>query len=201
MIDGTLAILAAFAVVTFAPGPANLAVGLTALAHGWAHALPMALGLAVGLAAWGVVAAAGLGAVLVASETALFVLRVVGGLYLLWLAWQSARVALRSDTHEMPTAGGFVRGLLLNLSNPKAVLAWIAALSMGLTPEAGAGAVLSVTFLCALIGLANYLFWAAAFSRAGARSAYARFRRWIEGGAAFLLGAAGIGLMRQGLSR
>ena len=197
---GLWASILAFAAITFAPGPANLAVGMCALAHGWTRALPMALGLATGFAAWGVVAALGLGAVLAASEGALTALRLAGGAYLLWLALGSARGAL-SDAPPAPAppAGAFRRGLVLNLSNPKAALAWLAALSVG--AGAGGGTLALAALAGMALGLANYLIWAGAFSLGGPRRAYARARRGMEGAAAALLGGTGAGLVGDGLSR
>lgn len=197
-----LAILLAFSAVTFAPGPANLAVGLVAMARGWRGALPMAAGLATGLAFWGVLAASGLGALMAASEVALTVLRIGGGAYLMWLAWRSARAACGpAEPLAAPASGAFRRGFLLNLSNPKAVFAWLAALSMGLGPQAGPSALALATGLCALIGLANYLTWAFVLSRGGARAAYSRARVWVEGAAAALFALAGASLLRQGVLR
>ncbi|MFN3868099.1 MAG: LysE family translocator [Hyphomicrobiaceae bacterium] len=132
----------AFFVAAASPGPATLAVSTTAMAAGARPAAALGLGLAVGLAFWGVVAAAGLGAVLVQSSVALTVLRWFGGAYLLWLAWQSARSALlptRLPDEAVPVADGrmMFRGLILNLSNPKAVLAWISVLAIGLGSTEG----------------------------------------------------------------
>ena len=196
-----IAILAAFAVVAYAPGPANLAVSLVALGQGARDALRMALGLALGLALWGVAAALGLGAILAASEPAMDAMRLLGGAYLLWLAWRGLRGAAAP-----PAAGAAVRrpfraGLWLNLSNPKAVLAWLAALAMGLDPSADAGTVALATAGCAAIGLSNYLFWAFLMSRGWPRRAYLRARRGIEAGAALLLGLAGAELVRQAATR
>ncbi len=202
MMPDLLAILLAFAAVAFAPGPANLAVALVAASEGWRRAVPMALGLASGLAIWGVLAALGLGAVLAASEGALMVLRLSGGAYLLWLAWKAGRSSFSRDAVQERIAGGRFRdGLLLNLSNPKAVFAWLAALSMGLGPSDGAGMLALATGLCMVIGLANYLAWSFVFSRGGAKRVYAAGRRWIDGACAAMFAAAGLGLLRQALVR
>nr|WP_281070760.1 LysE family transporter [Oceaniglobus trochenteri] len=194
----------AFGVVCVSPGPANLALAARAMAQGRRAALPMAAGLALGLALWGVAAATGLGAVLAGSAAALGALKVVGACYLGWLALGAAQGAARRDGPEAPVAGrmgGFRTGLLLNLSNPKAVLAWMAALSMGLSPEVGAGAVRGATAVCALIGVANYLLWALVFSAGGAMAFYARARRGVEAGCAALFSLAAFGLLRSAFAR
>jgi threonine/homoserine/homoserine lactone efflux protein len=199
------AILLAFAAVTYAPGPANLAVALLAMEHGARAAVRMALGLALGLAAWGVVAALGLGAVLAASETAMTALRLVGGAVLIWLAWRTLRGARLGaaavGTHRPSRRPGFLTGLLINLSNPKAVLAWLAALAVGLDASGGTTVLAAATLACALIGLSNYLFWALLMSRDLPRRAYARFRIGIARGMAALFGLAGAEMIRQGAAR
>lgn len=199
-------ILLAFTVVCVSPGPANLGLAAAAMAAGPGPALRMALGLTLGLSVWGVAAALGLGAVLAASEPALVALKLAGAAYLFWLAFGSARSAAR---RARPAAGeggagrgGWAaRGLLLNLSNPKAVFAWMAALAMGLDAGSGPGAVAVATLACMAIGLLNYLGWALVFSRRGAMAAYASARRGIEAATAGLFALAGFGLLRSGLAR
>ncbi len=203
LVDLTSIVLA-FLVVTVAPGPANLAVATVAMRSGRQEGLLFGAGLGMGLAVWGLVAATGLGAILQSSATALSVLKVAGGAYLLWLAWQSGRSALRPDTAPAPEPGKgrwIARGLILNLSNPKAVVAWMAALSMGLgSGDTGAHLVLP-TLLCAAIGFLNYSGYALAFSLPGIMAGYQKLRRAIDSAAAALFAAAGLGLIRSALIR
>lgn len=199
-----LAILAAFFLVTVSPGPANLACAAVAMRHGRGAGLRFGLGLAAGLALWGGLAAAGMGAVLQASEQALFALKLLGAAYLLWLAYGSARGAVVPAADGLaPTHGQrwFAQGLLLNLSNPKAVFAWMAALAVGLDPGAGGAAVLTATVLCACLGVINYVGWATLFSNIRIREGYARARRWIDGVIAGLFAVAGLGLLRSAFAR
>ena len=151
----------------------------------------------------GRVAATRMGAVLQGSASVLMVLKIAGGLYLLWLAYGSARSARRPAKAATPALGGrwFWRGLLLNLSNPKAVVAWMAALAVGLGGDDGAAQVIVATLLCSAIGFANYAAHAALFSRKAAMAFYTRARRWIEGTVAVLFAGAGFGLIRSALSR
>lgn len=199
-----LTIAAAFLVVTISPGPANLGCALVAMRHGRRAGMQFGLGLALGLTMWGLLAASGMGAVLQASEAALVVLKVLGACYLFWLALHAGRAAARSPVdHTAPVAKGrwFRQGLLLNLSNPKAVFAWMAALAMGLDAQAGFDAVALATGVCALIGLANYLGWAALFSLEPAMQGYRKVRRWLEGVAAALFAIAGFGMIRSAFAR
>ncbi len=192
--------LLAFLVAAASPGPATLAVSTTAMARGTRAALWAGLGLSLGLAFWGVVAAAGLGAVLTESATALFVLRLAGGAYLLYLAWLSARSAIAPRPEHVPTLQGeggrlFGRGLLLNLTNPKAVLAWMAVLALGMQAGTGTAALLVTTAACAVLGGAIYAAYALAFARPAVRAVYRRARRGIEAVVAAFFGYAGLRLV------
>lgn len=203
-LDVLAAVAAAFFVVTVSPGPANLAVATAAMAAGRRAGMGMALGLSLGLGAWGLVAATGLGAVLQTSTTLLFALKIFGGLYLLWLAVQSARAAGRAQapgTHAAAEGRWLRRGLILNLSNPKAVVAWMAALAVGLSPDGGLAQLAAATGICIALGFLNYLGHAWLFSTPRAMAAYARARRWIDGVAAALFAAAGLGLLRSAFAR
>lgn len=198
------AIAAAFFVAAASPGPATLAVAAVSMSAGRRTGMAFGLGLSVGLAFWGLVAAAGLGALLQASTTALSVLKLLGGAYLLWLAVNAARSAAR--VREVPAGQaadrrGFRRGLLLNLSNPKAVFAWMAALALGLGDGSGAGQVVLATGLCVVLGFAIYAFYAVIFSTGGAMAVYRRARRWIEAVVAGLFALAGFGLIRSAFAR
>ncbi|MGL4236302.1 LysE family translocator [Tabrizicola sp.] len=192
--------LLAFFVAAVSPGPATLAVSTTAMAQGMRAALLLGIGLGLGLAFWGLVAAAGLGALLVQSSVALTVLRWVGGAYLLWLAWQSARSAVMPDppSAEAPSAAAgrmLIRGLVLNLSNPKAVLAWISVLALGLSAPDDRSGLAVTTALCAALGLMIYAAYAVLFAQAPVRAGYRKARRGIDGLAAAFFGYSGLRLI------
>ena len=76
------------------PGPAVLAIIGTALSRGRAPAVQFSLGVVCGSAFWGVAAAVGMTAVLTAYANVLIVLKIAGGLYLLWMAYKSLRQAM-----------------------------------------------------------------------------------------------------------
>ena len=211
MIDwtGLATVFAAFFVIAASPGPATLAVSAVSAASGRKSGMFFGAGLAIGLSFWGLVAATGLGAVLQASTHLLIGLKMVGAVYLLWLAYGSANSAMcaASKTVGLDSqakagkARMFVKGLVLNLSNPKAVVAWMAALSVGLETDDGLVSVLLATFGCALIGLLIYLAYATAFSLSAIMTGYMRARRWIDGMVATLFALAGFALIRSVFTR
>ncbi len=194
----------AFFIVAVAPGPATISNATVAMSHGRKAGFKYGLGLSFGLGFWGLIAASGMGAVLQGSIYLLMVLKVLGGLYLLWLAFLAGRSAWRSDTKspvESNNQGWFFRGLLLNLSNPKAVVAWMAALSVGLDSNDGIHAVAVATAVCIGVGFAIYALYTILFSIGSMMRGYQRFRRRINGIVSGLFALAGLGLIRSAFTR
>jgi len=189
----------AFFIAAASPGLAALAVAGAAMASGRRAGLALALGLSLGLAIWGAVTALGLGAFVLGSPPALFTLRIGAAAYLLYLAWRAAQSALRGDV-DAPMADAASgdrlvwRGLLLNLSNPKAALAWAAVIAIGLPDGARAGDLAVVASVCAAMGCAIYAAYALGFALAPTRRGYRRLRRWVEGAFAAPFRQAGLRL-------
>jgi threonine/homoserine/homoserine lactone efflux protein len=199
-----LTVGAAFWVVAASPGPANISNAAIAMRYGRRPSVIYGLGLSVALVFWGILAATGLGAVLQTSAYLLPVLKVLGAGYLLWLAFVASRSALAAEAASaaVPGAGRwFWRGVLLNLSNPKSVVAWMAALSMGLDPSDGLAAVMATTFVCMAVAFFNNLSYALVFSMGGMMAVYQRARRWIDGATAVLFSLGGLALIRSAFSR
>lgn len=196
-----LAALLAFFIAAASPGPATMAVAATSMARGRPAGLILGFGLSLGVCFWGVLTALGLGALMLAWAPALIILKIVGGLYLFYLAWMSAKDALTdNDTTPLAgrTAGGgalFRRGLVLNLLNPKAVLAWTAAIALGLPDEGAQSYLIAVVVLCSVMTVAIYAAYAMLFSLAAVRAAYSRVRRWCDALFAACFAAAGLRLI------
>ncbi len=202
--DSFATIATAFFIVTVSPGPANIALSGVSAGFGRRSGLLFGSGLAVGLGFWGVVAATGLGAILQAATGVLTALKLLCGLYLLWLAFQSARSAIKpAETKNSVRGGGrwFLQGLVLNLSNPKAVIAWMAALTVGLDASGTIYNVAVATSICIAISFANYFGYAIVFSASFMMNGYRRIHRWVDGALAALFAIAGFGLVRSAFER
>lgn len=206
MIDpfALLAVCIPFFIIAATPGPATLGVVAVSLSAGRWPGLAFSLGLSTGLALWGVVAATGLGAVLQASATALTAFKLIGGLYLLWLAWGAAKAARHAQA-SIPNIDArglwFRRGLLLNLSNPKAVLAWMSVLSLGLSVDQTAFQLVTAIVACVVLSLLIYWGYAIAFSTRTAMALYTRAKRGVDATVAVLFTITGLALIRSALSR
>lgn len=197
-------IIIAFFVAAASPGPATLASATVSMSAGRKPGVIFGLGLSLGLAFWGIVAATGLGAILQTSAEALFILKIAGGLYLLWLAFSSARSAMHADATK-PRISNYRnylnRGLLLNLSNPKAVFAWMAVLALGLGEGSSTVHLWLATASCIATGFIIYTTYALMFSMTGVMDLYQRIQSWITGLAAALFALAGFSLLRSAFSR
>ncbi|MET0359169.1 MAG: LysE family transporter, partial [Pararhizobium sp.] len=86
-------------------------------------------------------------------------------------------------------------GLMLHLTNPKAILGWIAIMALGLGPGASPATMVAILAGCASIGLCVFLGYALAFSTPAMGRAYSRCRRGIEGALACVFGLAGLRLL------
>ena len=195
--------LATYAIATASPGPATLAIMGTAMSQGRAQGLVLAAGIITGSLIWGVVAATGFAAVMESASVVLGALKLAGGLYLLFLAWKAARAALTPDgaaarsrtVPAMSLRAAYRRGLLLHLTNPKAVLAWAAIIALGVGPATTSGDIMLMLGGCGVLGVVIFAGYALLFSTPAMVRGYARARRGIEAVFAAVFGAAGLRLL------
>lgn len=199
-----LLVFAAYVIGAGSPGPSNMRIMGVAMHQGRQAGLAIAAGVVTGSIFWGAMAATGVSALLTRYAHALVVLKIVGGLYLLYLAFKAGRSALTSNeaaahsvAAEASTSRGalYRRGLLMHLSNPKATLAWVALLTLGLGPGASGQSVAVVLFGCAVLSVTIFFGYALVFSTAPMVHLYRRARRRIEGVLAAVFAFAGLRLL------
>lgn len=113
-------------VVALAPGPDNLFVLAQSAAHGARAGFSVICGLCTGICVQTVLLIVGVSALIAASPIAFFVLQCCGAAYLLYLAYKSFQV--RAGVVKLDAGAGlsfrrlYLRGVIMNLTNPKAVL-------------------------------------------------------------------------------
>lgn len=125
-----LGFLVASILIAVSPGPGAAASMSAGLRFGYGGALRVISGLQCALTIQVTVVALGLGALLTASAYAFDVIRYVGAVYLVWLGfqkWRAPAEAFDAGAAPMRPGGLFIEGLLVNLTNPKAIV-FIAAL-------------------------------------------------------------------------
>ncbi len=191
-------ILLGWAVSAGSPGPATLAISGTSMAYGRSAGLSLAVGVTVGSASWGIAAALGFSAIMMSSQWIFEIVRYAGAFYLLYLAVKALRSAFRGTGVASATAGTggfFRRGLLLHLTNPKAVLGWGSIYAIALAPGAGASAVWALFAMLLLCSMTMFCGYAMIFSTALIAKWYARTKRWFELAFGLLFGAASVKLL------
>lgn len=125
--------------IAVVPGPNALLVLTHGALHGSRRTLFTISGGVLGFALVLTLCALGLGALIQASASWFFALKVAGGLYLIWLGfglWRSAPVSLESrDATPFRHWSLFRQGLVSALSNPKALLLFTAFIPPFLDPH------------------------------------------------------------------
>jgi threonine/homoserine/homoserine lactone efflux protein len=152
------AFLVAAVIICLAPGPDMLYVVGTGLAAGRSAATRAALGITLGVSVYVVLTAVGLGAAVVGFPALLTALQVLGAGYLAWLArrtWQESRDTRPTPVDADPDRHWFRRGFLVNLTNPKVMLFFVAFLPqfLGAAPHPTAQLLL-LGLLLQVVGLA-----------------------------------------------
>jgi len=195
----SLATLFAVALATSViPGPSNFLTMRVAMRRGRGPALMNALGTTAGCLIWCGAAVTGLAAVLSAAPWLYKILRVGGGLYLVWFAIALWRAKAEPATDEVPATAGrtaFMQALVICLTNPKSVLFFASVFSAYVGPQTPAwvhGAAVVVVVTTCLVWQVSL---ALVFSAVRAAQAYARAQKPLDRGAAALMGAFGISLL------
>lgn len=133
-----------FVVITLAlevtPGPAVLFV-LYQSAHGMKHVLLGVFGLLAANIVWISLVATGLGLLLVGTPPLFMTLRYIGAIYLIYLGYKIARYGVGAPKidGEVVTKSrkhSFAQGVMTSLSNPKALLFFLALFPQFVRPEA-----------------------------------------------------------------
>ncbi len=129
-----LAFLGASIVISFAPGPDNIFVLMQSVIYGKKAGLKIISGLCSGLLIHTILVTVGISGLIRASATAFFALKVVGCIYLVYLAylaWTAPVMILAEEDsgsvrQEMTSFAWWRRGLIMNLTNPKVIIFFLA---------------------------------------------------------------------------
>lgn len=171
------------------PGPDFAVVTRNTLAGGRRRGTWSALGVTTSNAVQGVVAALGLGALIVRAEPVFETIRWAGVAYLALLAAQSLRAAVRGRDDEDATGrtpsgvalAGFRQGFLSNITNPKVLVFYLAVLPQFLHGSAGAAQAVLLALTHAVLSLLWLLIVVTGLDRVGALVRRRRVRRAMDG--------------------
>lgn len=120
-----LGFLLAAILIAVTPGPGAVASMSAGMRHGYWSALILVLGLQAAILLHLGVVAIGLGALLATSEAAFGLVKLAGAAYLVWLGVQKWRTPFLSKVELLSgerRRSLFLQGLLVNLTNPKAIV-------------------------------------------------------------------------------
>lgn len=174
-------ILAAFAVtallLAYAPGPDNVFVLTQSALKGPWKGLVVTLGLCTGLVMHTTAVALGVAVIFQTSQLAFTLLKVAGALYLLYLAWGAWRAGPEqlADKSEDHGEWGrlYLRGIIMNVTNPKVAIFFLAFLPQFTAPERG-GMVAQMFILGAIFMLCALLAFSSIALAAGS------IRHWLR---------------------
>lgn len=192
-------------IALMSPGPDFFFVSQTAASRSRREAMMGVLGISLGIVVWAGVALMGLHLILQKMAWLHQVIMVGGGIYLCWMGWQLLRSARAQNAG--PTASGevqvalpkpgrsFIRGLLTNLSNPKAVIYFGSVFSLFVGDDVGAGARWGLFLLIVAETFVWFSLVAVVFALPAMRRGYQRLAKWIDGLAGVLFTGFGLHLI------
>lgn len=201
-----LAIAGALAIGAMSPGPSFVLVSRVAVTASRPNGLAAALGMGVGGATFGVLALAGLSALLQQVEWLHLALKILGGGYLVYLGiriWRNATIPLVVDNastgQSRSTTRSFWIGLATQLSNPKTAIYYASIFAALLPAKPAEWLLFALPPTIFLIEAGWYAIVALVFSLSGPRSAYLRFKAWVDRAAGAVLGVLGARLLLDGI--
>ncbi|WP_307644788.1 LysE family translocator [Variovorax boronicumulans] len=208
MMDTTLSLLGiagAMTVGAMSPGPSFVMVARTAVASR-SDGLAAALGMGAGGLVFAIAALAGLQAAFLAVPGLYLAIKGFGGAYLIYLGfriWRGARqpLAMTQDADAPSTRRRgrgrrtFLLGLATQVSNPKTAVVYASIFAAFLPREVPLVLALAVPAVIFCIETGWYAIVALALSSAAPRSAYLRYKVWIDRAAGGVMGLLGLRLV------
>ncbi|WP_028585652.1 LysE family translocator [Desulfogranum mediterraneum] len=141
-IETQLTFLLASLLLALAPGPDNIFVLTQSALHGRSAGIVVVLGLCTGLLFHSCAVAFGIAVIFQSSALAFSLLKFVGAAYLTYLAWQAFRTSGSTiqgqDTAKINHWQLYRRGIIMNITNPKVSIFFLAFLPQFADPQQGA---------------------------------------------------------------
>ncbi len=178
------------------------------MSRGRSAAFALAAGVITISWTWAILASTGLAALLLAYPQTLTAIQIIGGSYLLYLAMMASRSAIKGKDMarlaETPPSRAefrmlYRRGILIHVANPKAIMAWVATISLGLQPGAPSYMPFVILLGWAVLSVIIFGGYAVIFSFPVMSRLYANAQRWIDGVLALFFAGAGLTLLRRAI--
>ena len=159
-IDTALTVLVFTFVTSATPGPNTLMVMASGVNFGFRRSVPHMLGVVIGFCLLLLCIGFGLGALLTLWPPLHLTLKIIGGCYLLYLAWRIATVGTLSAVKSNPEPMRLVAAMLFQWVNPKAWMMGVTAMALYTIPSEPYASVILITALFGLVGLPSVALWA-----------------------------------------
>lgn len=192
--DTYLLFLTASVALGLAPGPDNLFVLAQSSQHGTRAGLLVTAGLCTGLIFHTLLVAFGVAVVFQTSELAFAALKLCGAGYLIYLAIQAFRAGRVAEAPEsLDTGRLYRRGIIMNITNPKVAIFFLAFLPQFIQPELG-NVPIQTLILGGLFILATTVVFGGVAVFAGFLGAWIRQSPWADRMLNYLAGVVFLGL-------
>jgi threonine/homoserine/homoserine lactone efflux protein len=153
------------------PGPDNIFVLTQSALHSRKAGIVITIGLCTGLLAHTLLVALGIAAIVQASPLAISALKVIGAAYLIYLALLAIRTKpIEHGNDAMPAVGYsnlYSRGIIMNLTNPKIAVFFLAFLPQFTNSEYGLAITLQIIVLGGLFVITAFFVFTAIACGAG----------------------------------
>jgi RhtB (resistance to homoserine/threonine) family protein len=142
LLQGLLLITSIHVLAAASPGPDFILVSQQTLSNGKKAGFMCSIGIALGLSIHIIYSALGLAAIIANSITALWIIKILGGCYLLYLGYKGitakANIQINDDSRKAtkhPSTKSIGIGFLCNALNPKAPIYFVALFTLVLSPD------------------------------------------------------------------
>lgn len=195
------------------PGPDFVLVVKSAIRNEGKNAIGVALGIASANALYIGLCLIGVGSILAASATVMIVLKVIGGLFLIYLAVQALRASKSSykslDIAEQPHSNKvkatffkeFITGFMSGILNPKNLLFYLSLFTVVLTPEVGLAFKLGLGIWMTAIVFLWDLSIIFLLSTPKVRSKFTKLAYYIDKITGAILGIIGFAIVKSALAK
>jgi len=198
LLSGLLLITSIHLLAAASPGPDFVLVSQQTLANGKKSGFMCSIGIALGLSIHIIYSALGLAAVIANSITALWVIKILGGCYLLYLGYKGITTKVNTVADEKvehvthySSAKSIVIGFLCNALNPKAPIYFVALFTLVLSPDLPLAHLVIYGLWMMMIQFAWFSTVVMLLSRPSINNRFKRLGHWIDrilGGAMIIMG-------------
>ena len=193
----------ALTIGAMSPGPSFVMVARTALAVSRKDGLTAALGMGVGGVLFATIALLGLLTLLTAVPVLYISLKVLGGVYLIYLGykiWQDSAQPvtlnpIEQQTQHNPVWYSFFLGLTTQISNPKTAVVYTSVFASLLPSNVPAFAVIALPIVVFIIEAGWYSLVALTLSATTPRGRYLASKKWLDRTAGTILSLLGAKLI------